>query len=217
MWWPEPCFKPSSRQPRCCARLSRTQQRRNEIRILERLEACCKRLANLHRPPYMRNLGRDVAQPGSASHWGCGGRRFESSRPDQFFKDLATLPRLGLRFSPGFSPGIFLQIFWMPCSFAVISLAKTRLPEQSAFPPCDRVVCTSQRRSEYICEYHRCSIVYHLPAARSAQPRYRDCQHERLSWILDALCSLPSEGRGHKFEFCRVHHLFCHFLGWSYL
>lgn len=32
----------------------------------------------------MRSLGRDVAQPGSASHWGCGGRRFESSRPDQF-------------------------------------------------------------------------------------------------------------------------------------
>ena len=28
---------------------------------------------------------RDVAQPGSASHWGCGGRRFESSRPDQWF------------------------------------------------------------------------------------------------------------------------------------
>ena len=27
--------------------------------------------------------GRDVAQPGSASHWGCGGRRFESCRPDQ--------------------------------------------------------------------------------------------------------------------------------------
>jgi hypothetical protein len=35
-----------------------------------------------HAPPG-RN-GRDVAQPGSASHWGCGGRRFESSRPDQF-------------------------------------------------------------------------------------------------------------------------------------
>ena len=32
--------------------------------------------------------GRDVAQPGSASHWGCGGRRFESSRPDQFINDL---------------------------------------------------------------------------------------------------------------------------------
>ncbi len=30
-----------------------------------------------------RPSGRDVAQPGSASHWGCGGRRFESSRPDQ--------------------------------------------------------------------------------------------------------------------------------------
>jgi hypothetical protein len=34
--------------------------------------------------------GRDVAQPGSASHWGCGGRRFESSRPDQLFQMLST-------------------------------------------------------------------------------------------------------------------------------
>ena len=25
---------------------------------------------------------RDVAQPGSAPHWGCGGRRFKSGRPD---------------------------------------------------------------------------------------------------------------------------------------
>ncbi len=28
--------------------------------------------------------GRGVAQPGSAPQWGCGGRRFESSRPDHF-------------------------------------------------------------------------------------------------------------------------------------
>ncbi len=39
--------------------------------------ACCL--------PIGAGLGRDVAQPGSASHWGCGGRRFESSRPDQRF------------------------------------------------------------------------------------------------------------------------------------
>ncbi len=32
-----------------------------------------------------QSLSRDVAQPGSASHWGCGGRRFESYRPDQVF------------------------------------------------------------------------------------------------------------------------------------
>ena len=25
---------------------------------------------------------RDVAQPGSAPHWGCGGRRFKSGHPD---------------------------------------------------------------------------------------------------------------------------------------
>src|SRR4029078_5617755 len=31
----------------------------------------------------MPRPGRGVAQPGSASHWGCGGRWFESSRPDQ--------------------------------------------------------------------------------------------------------------------------------------
>ena len=28
-------------------------------------------------------FNRSVAQPGSASHWGCGGRRFKSSRSDQ--------------------------------------------------------------------------------------------------------------------------------------
>jgi hypothetical protein len=30
------------------------------------------------------HTGRGVAQPGSAPQWGCGGRKFESSRPDQF-------------------------------------------------------------------------------------------------------------------------------------
>lgn len=28
--------------------------------------------------------GRGVAQPGSAPQWGCGGREFESPRPDHF-------------------------------------------------------------------------------------------------------------------------------------
>ena len=46
-------------------------------------------IAPLPGPRQANPAGRDVAQPGSASHWGCGGRRFESSRPDQFFKDLA--------------------------------------------------------------------------------------------------------------------------------
>src|SRR5436190_13231886 len=36
----------------------------------------------------MRQPGRGVAQPGSASHWGCGGRWFESSRPDHFNESL---------------------------------------------------------------------------------------------------------------------------------
>ena len=29
-------------------------------------------------------MKRGVAQPGSAPHWGCGGRRFKSCRPDHF-------------------------------------------------------------------------------------------------------------------------------------
>ena len=53
-------------------------------------------------PPYRRASiacsagfgGRDVAQPGSASHWGCGGRRFESSRPDQFSEQFYAARRL---------------------------------------------------------------------------------------------------------------------------
>src|SRR5690242_4270896 len=35
--------------------------------------------------------GRGVAQPGSASHWGCGGRWFESSRPDHFCRKAAAV------------------------------------------------------------------------------------------------------------------------------
>src|SRR4028119_2162853 len=35
--------------------------------------------------PAEGRFGRGVAQPGSASHWGCGGRWFESSRPDHSF------------------------------------------------------------------------------------------------------------------------------------
>ena len=38
---------------------------------------------------------RDVAQPGSAPHWGCGGRRFKSGHPDQslcFVYYLVSIP-----------------------------------------------------------------------------------------------------------------------------
>ena len=31
---------------------------------------------------------RDVAQSGSALHWGCSGRRFKSGHPDQIFINL---------------------------------------------------------------------------------------------------------------------------------
>ena len=30
---------------------------------------------------------RDVAQSGSALHWGCSGRRFKSGHPDQIYKN----------------------------------------------------------------------------------------------------------------------------------
>ena len=33
-------------------------------------------------------LGRGVAQPGSAPQWGCGGREFESPRPDQIYRRI---------------------------------------------------------------------------------------------------------------------------------
>ena len=37
--------------------------------------------------PPMLDPSRSVAQSGSASHWGCGGRRFESCRSDQSHRD----------------------------------------------------------------------------------------------------------------------------------
>ncbi len=32
---------------------------------------------------FVLSMSRSVAQPGSAPQWGCGGRRFKSSRSDQ--------------------------------------------------------------------------------------------------------------------------------------
>src|SRR5439155_21468084 len=49
----------------------------------------------------MRQPSRGVAQPGSASHWGCGGRWFESSRPDHFNESLC---------SPMSSPPILMSM-----------------------------------------------------------------------------------------------------------
>ena len=34
---------------------------------------------------------RDVAQPGSALHWGCSGRRFKSGHPDHLFLSLIAM------------------------------------------------------------------------------------------------------------------------------
>src|SRR3982751_2208762 len=42
----------------------------------------------------MPRPGRGVAQPGSASHWGCGGRWFESSRPDYSFQRKVCSPNM---------------------------------------------------------------------------------------------------------------------------
>ena len=50
---------------------------------------------------------RDVAQSGSALHWGCRGRRFESYRPDQFFRDLMKSPQPNFKFMLGFMLGKF--------------------------------------------------------------------------------------------------------------
>ena len=48
------------------------------------------------------STAREVAQPGSASHWGCGGRRFESCRPDQWkFPFSARTPPLSGRGAAG--------------------------------------------------------------------------------------------------------------------
>ena len=49
---------------------------------------------------YNSRFGRGVAQPGSAPAWGAGGRKFESSRPDQFqfppYADTVACTRCGL-------------------------------------------------------------------------------------------------------------------------
>ena len=37
-------------------------------------------------PVWLPTWNRGVAQPGSALHWGCSGRRFKSCRPDQLNK-----------------------------------------------------------------------------------------------------------------------------------
>src|SRR3982750_1519811 len=59
--------------------------------------------------PLSRSLvdatGRGVAQPGSASHWGCGGRWFESSRPDH--RNSCAIRGIGQRTRPSPSKGIF--------------------------------------------------------------------------------------------------------------
>jgi hypothetical protein len=74
--------------------------------------------------------GRDVAQPGSASHWGCGGRRFESSRPDQLCINSRALKAPQL--SEPSSQGRCGAFSFSPCDFAksverVKTLAQRRI------------------------------------------------------------------------------------------
>ena len=82
------------------ARLAAMQARGNQwvalgaacrkLRIARQRDREHGTLASRKRPPYSAHLHwiRDVAQSGSASHWGCGGRWFESSRPDQWKSPL---------------------------------------------------------------------------------------------------------------------------------
>jgi hypothetical protein len=65
-------------------------QTNSKLELLEKLlkasfyqNACC----------IIAVLIRGVAQSGSAPHWGCGGRRFKSCRPDQVFIIVASLYR----------------------------------------------------------------------------------------------------------------------------
>ena len=67
---------------RQCARLATNHRSGNaEVRLAAERFARLKCAAGLRIGPA---LGRDVAQPGSASHWGCGGRRFEILSSDHF-------------------------------------------------------------------------------------------------------------------------------------
>ncbi len=52
--------------------------------------ACLKSSKSVGRLP-----GRSVAQPGSAPHWGCGGRGFESRRSDQYLPVWASVLQNG--------------------------------------------------------------------------------------------------------------------------
>ena len=52
-------------------------------------------------------MARGVAQPGSAPRWGCGGRRFESSRPDHdhlSFSFIASAPLKTTEQEPPYEP-----------------------------------------------------------------------------------------------------------------
>ena len=45
-------------------------------------------------PAFSCQISRGVAQPGSAPQWGCGGRRFKSSRPDQYLSSSISSTQL---------------------------------------------------------------------------------------------------------------------------
>ena len=76
------------------------------------------------RPPRRMSRLRGVAQPGSAPHWGCGGRRFKSGRPDQSRSGIV---------------GIVMEILWRfagafhhPCppAFSLRIAAQCRMPNR---------------------------------------------------------------------------------------
>ena len=76
------------RRPACPLRRPRALDAAALRQELERDPPAARRvrlnsLGSTMRPRYNRRFGRGVAQPGSAPAWGAGGRKFESSRPDQ--------------------------------------------------------------------------------------------------------------------------------------
>ena len=80
----------------------------------------------------MPRLGRDVAQPGSAPASGAGGRRFESSRPDQWIMRRS---------------GLFALLDLTLVDRPVHQPARGQNPKRSRDDEIDRLDCPMQRQN----------------------------------------------------------------------
>ena len=107
--------------------------------------------------------GRDVAQPGSASHWGCGGRRFESSRPDQFFRDLAEISQSKDHFSTGFSTGKFFTRS-LPNNHVCIDLLL--FSEISVVKPFYLLISRSPIKTKHSSPLFYCKTIYYTALSK---------------------------------------------------